>query len=105
VIVYHWQKHALPANMGTMSAGSVDPINAADAFMRALREQLRAERSARGLTVDELAHRSGVSARSMHRYLSGDVDIPTSATIKIAGALGLTLEVLWRRAEARAEGR
>jgi transcriptional regulator with XRE-family HTH domain len=56
-------------------------------FAAAIVEQLRAERAARQMTVDQLAAAAGVSAISVKRYLSGAREIPIDVLARLAAAL------------------
>ncbi len=58
--------------------------------------QIRALRTARGLTLDELARRAGTSAPTVHRYESGWDRFEMGTLRKIATALGATLEIRLR---------
>lgn len=71
------------------------------AYQEAIAEQLRAERAARGLTIEELVARTTLHRSSVIRYLSGERDIKMSALFEMAEALGLTVPVLLLRAEER----
>lgn len=71
------------------------------AYQDAIAEQLRAERAARGLTIDGLAAEAGIHRSSVIRYLDGERDIKMSALFAMAGALGLTVPELLTRAEQR----
>ncbi|MFD6178081.1 MULTISPECIES: helix-turn-helix domain-containing protein [unclassified Isoptericola] len=77
--------------------------NDADTLVRALLATVNGERVAAGLTVAELAEKSGVPKRTLDRYLGpGGGDIPNKMLTKVAKALGVTASLLWARAEERA---
>ena len=72
---------------------------------RRLAERIRAEREARGWSLDELATRSAVS-RAMISKIERGVSSPTAALLgRLSGALGLSLSRLLVQAEAAAAGR
>lgn len=58
--------------------------------------QIRALRTARGLTLAELATRAGTSAPTVHRYESGWDRFEMGTLRKIATALGARLEIRLR---------
>lgn len=67
---------------------------------------LNGERVAAGLTFEQLASKTGISARSLKRYLSGvERDIKVNTLAQIAGPLGLSLTEVIRRSELRREHR
>lgn len=70
-------------------------------FHDALSAQLRAEKAAAQLSLDELAEKSGVPRPTLQRYIAGERDIPSSRLDHIAHALGLTTSDLVARAEER----
>lgn len=89
--------------------GAVDSPNVADneqktAANRALAAEIRAERAAVGITVRELALRSGVPYGTLNRLLPGERDISFGQLTQIAGALGLTPSELSDRAIRRMGG-
>lgn len=72
---------------------------------RRLAERIRAEREARGWSLEELATRSTVSRAMISKIERGESS-PTAALLgKLSGALGLSLSRLLARAEAAAAGR
>lgn len=71
------------------------------AYQEAIAEQLRAERAARGLTIEDLAATTTLHRSSVIRYLSGERDIKISVLFELSGALGLSVPELLRRAEQR----
>lgn len=73
----------------------------AQEYQDAIAEQLRAERAARNLTMDDLVERTSIARSSVIRYLSGERDIKMSALFELAGALGLSVPELLLRAEQR----
>lgn len=60
----------------------------------ALAARLRALRDARGLTLDALAERSGVSRAMLSRVERGESSPTAQLLVKIANGLGLTLSAL-----------
>ena len=66
---------------------------------------LNGERAAQKLTFDQLADKTGISARSLKRYLSAEERNMTITHVgEIAKALGLSLTEVVRRTEMRQEG-
>ena len=58
-------------------------------------ENLRSELDYQGLIVKELAARSGINIHTLNNYLSGKRTMPPAdAAVKIAAALGVTVEYL-----------
>ena len=53
------------------------------------------KRQLKGLTQNELAKLTGISAMSYHRYEKGDRVPDARTAIRIAKALGTTVEKLW----------
>jgi transcriptional regulator with XRE-family HTH domain len=67
------------------------PIEAPDAGLNAaVAAELRAERAAQNLTVQELAVRSDVPYASLRRYLSAERNIDIATLHALSGALGTT---------------
>ena len=60
--------------------------------------QIKAERAASGMTIDELAEASGVGARSLVRYLNFERELKLGMIDRLARALGLTPAELLTRA-------
>lgn len=87
---------ALPATVGIVQSGLDSMI--IDAFSMIMENvdptipaRLKALRAARGLTLDELAHRAGVSRAMISRIERGEAS-PTAALLgRICAALGLSL--------------
>lgn len=75
--------------------------NNAELYQGAVAAQLRAERAASGLTIDDLTARTTLGRASVFRYLSGERDIKMSALFELANALGVSVGELIRRAEQR----
>lgn len=48
----------------------------------------------KGMRQTDLARASGVSQSSINRYVLGEADIPASKLVKIANALGVTVDEL-----------
>ena len=67
----------------------------------AVAAQLRAERAVSGMTIDELASKSGVSRGALMKVLNGQVTADVTQLDKICRALGVTILDLFLRAEAR----
>ena len=67
----------------------------------ALATQLRAERAAANMTVEELARRSGVSRNSLLAVLNGQRPADVSQLDAICKALGVPMILMWERTEAR----
>lgn len=80
------------------------PIN------KAMASELRAERAAAKLTLDELVANSGVALSTLKRVLAGTIDVNMPDLAMLAKALGdaqgkmLTIEELVERAVKRAGG-
>ena len=70
----------------------------------AIAVQIKAEMAARDWKQPELAKRSGIPTSTLHRYLTGDRDIPLPAFVEIANALGVTYLELAARAQRRLDG-
>ena len=64
-------------------------------------QQLRAERAASGMTVDQLAEKSGVPKRTLMRLLNEQRGIDIAHLASLADAVGLTLAEFVGRATAR----
>lgn len=75
--------------------------NKSAAFAAAIAAQLRAERAAAGLTIEDLSALSGASRSSVFRYLSGARDIGVGSLFAITQAMGLSVAEFTRRAEDR----
>ncbi|WP_166673547.1 helix-turn-helix transcriptional regulator [Curtobacterium sp. PhB25] len=71
---------------------------------QALAAEIRAERAAVGITVRELALRSGVPYGTLNRILPGERDISFGQLTQLAGALGVTPSDLSERAVRRMGG-
>lgn len=67
----------------------------------AIADQLRAERTIQGRTLDDLAHEVGISKITLHRYLHSQRDIPIKTLAGICAALNVSMGEIIRRAEAR----
>jgi len=70
----------------------------------AIAVQIKAEMAARDWKQPELAKRSGIPTSTLHRYLTGERDIPLPAFAEIANALGVTYLELAGRAQRRLDG-
>lgn len=60
--------------------------------------ELTSERAYRRMTWPELAQRSGISERALHRYLNGTRDIKSEDLQAISEALGVPVEEMFLRA-------
>jgi transcriptional regulator with XRE-family HTH domain len=60
--------------------------------------QVKAERAASGMTVDQLAAASGIPVRSLVRYLNFERAVDLTNVDKLAAGLGLPLADLLARA-------
>lgn len=67
----------------------------------ALAAAMRAERAANGLTLDQVADRSGIPLVSVQRYMAGKRAIDVAALAALADALDLTPRELIEAAEGR----
>ncbi|WP_156759524.1 helix-turn-helix domain-containing protein [Microbacterium karelineae] len=67
----------------------------------AMAAQIRAERAAAEMTIDQLAAASGMHKQTLMRYLKGTRDIPLAAFYAIADGLGVAPGDLLARAQAR----
>lgn len=67
-------------------------------FTEPLAAVVRARAAVLQLSGAELARRTGIPPQSMHRYMTGQREIPMSAFVKIAGALGVEAGDLIREA-------
>ena len=70
----------------------------------AIAAQIKAEMGAKDWKQPELAKRSGIPTSTLHRYLTGERDIPLPAFVEIANALGVTYLELAARAQRRLDG-
>jgi transcriptional regulator with XRE-family HTH domain len=69
------------------------------------RENLKAELAYKNILVKELSLLSGVSRRTIDNYLREDASMPSAdAAIRIAGALGVTVEYLVAGRERHMQG-
>jgi len=71
-------------------------------FSAAVAAELRAERAAQNLTIQDLVERSGLVKVTLLRYLNAQRDIPVPALFAIANGLGVSPGVLLDRAAERA---
>ena len=60
--------------------------------------QVKAERAASGMTVDQLAEASGIPVRSLVRYLNFERELKLGMIDKLASGLGMSPDVLVTRA-------
>jgi transcriptional regulator with XRE-family HTH domain len=56
---------------------------------KSLPNRLRERRNAKGWSLAELARRSGINAQTIHRYETGERDMPGRKRIQLAQALGV----------------
>jgi transcriptional regulator with XRE-family HTH domain len=70
----------------------------------AMAVQIKAEMAAKDWKQPDLAQASGIPTSTLHRYLSGQRDIPLPAFAEIANALGLSMLELASRAQRRLDG-
>ena len=63
--------------------------------------ELRAERARQGLTIDELAERSGVAKTTANRALKGDTALAVEVLIPLCAALRIDLGQLLNEAARR----
>ena len=78
--------------------------NYGTAIQAAIATQIRAEMAAKGWKQAELAKRAGLNVSTLHRYLSGERDIPLPVFAELAGVLDLTYIELAGRAQRRLDG-
>ena len=57
-------------------------------------QQVRRERLAQGLTLEELSSRTGIAGPNLSRLERGGTDPRLSTVLRVLGALGLSLEVV-----------
>jgi transcriptional regulator with XRE-family HTH domain len=70
----------------------------------ALAAELRAERVAINMTIEELRQRAGLTKPTMLRILAGTRDINVTQLAKLSQAMNITAEELFRRAVERMGG-
>lgn len=93
--LYGYSRAPLWGYRGVVKSPEIDP------WTRALSQTLKAERAAAGLSLDELAARSGLSRSTVVRLDSGARSIRTDQLAFICAALGLRMSEFIRRAEER----
>lgn len=86
--------------------GSLWPVNATpapevQAKISALGAQIRAERSAAGISQEALAEQLGIHANTIRNYEKGKRDIPYGVVEQIAAILGMKVSRLVGLAEER----
>jgi len=69
-------------------------------FNDAVAAELRRQRAARGLTIDEVARRAGMVRTTVLRYLNGKRAIPIGALYGLSGALSVEAHRVVAAAEA-----
>lgn len=94
---YQWWRYAAQMNMDDKASNA----RKQSALSVAIAAQLRAERAAANMTVDELAQRSGVSRGTLMKVLNERVTADVSQVDAICRALGVPLIDLFARAEER----
>ena len=72
-------------------------------FNDAVAAELRAERGAKRLTVDQLANNAGMVKGTLLRYLNGQREIPIPALYHISKALGVEPQEVMDRASRRVD--
>ena len=97
-------KFALFAADPSSRLSAVENNDPKSAAYRALAAEIRAERAALGITVKELALRSGVPYGTLNRLLPGTQDFTFSQMAQIASGLELTPSELSDRAVRRMGG-
>ena len=70
----------------------------------AMAVQIKAEMAAQDWKQADLANASGIPTSTLHRYLTGERDIPLPVFAEIASALGITYLELAGRAQRRLDG-
>ncbi|MBF4514071.1 helix-turn-helix transcriptional regulator [Plantibacter sp. VKM Ac-2885] len=75
-------------------------MDAALDFNDAVAAELRRQRAARGLTIDEVARRAGMVRTTVLRYLNGKRAIPIGALYGLSGALSVEAHRVVAAAEA-----
>ena len=78
--------------------GRGQPTGPATAYVAG---ELRAERARQGLTIDELAERSGVAKTTVNRALKGDTALAVEVLIPLCAALCIDLGQLLNEAARR----
>lgn len=75
------------------------------AFTEAVSEQVRAERAASGMSLDEVVAASGLSKMTYRRMESGERVADIAQLDRFCAAVGLPISTFLARAEERATGR
>ena len=70
-------------------------------YREALASELRSERESRGVTYEAMAAYTGMQIKTLHRYLSGERDVPFTRLHAVSDAIGVKLADLMRRVEDR----
>ena len=84
-----------------MATAPVKPAPETDSTASAVGPRVRALREAMGLSLRDLAERSGVSAPMLSQVERGETSPTLAVAAKIAAGLELTLSQLLRRGPAR----
>ena len=74
-----------------------------DPLLRALGERLRELRERRGLTIEVLARKSGLSVRFLSELLAGRANVSVVRLARVAAALGTSAAAILGEAESAAE--
>jgi DNA-binding XRE family transcriptional regulator len=77
-------KCALAQTFGSLHAGEVND----QSTLRAIGDNLRAERARRNLTQEQLAYRADMAVTQLARMERGEVDAGVSKFVRVAAALG-----------------
>lgn len=67
----------------------------------AIATQIRVELAENGMEQRDLAEAVGIESATLSRYMTGKRSMPMPTFFRVAGALGLSPQVLMQRAEAR----
>ncbi len=59
-------------------------------------KNIKAERTRRGWTQEELAERAGTSINTLANWERGTVKLPITGAVKVADCLGVSLDALFR---------
>lgn len=67
-------------------------------YNKRIAERLREARESQGLSLKEVARRTGISVSRLRRYEKGEVGIPIPELEQLAEVLGLRMSELWKEA-------